>query len=319
METIINPVDKSLLLKELNKDTFLRFTNNGHNEIYLVTEKNAPNVLREIGRLREITFRDAGGGTGKALDLDTYDSGEHPFMQMIVWDPDEKEIMGGYRYIHCKDLEVKEENKVSSPTAALFTYSVKFIKDYFPFTIELGRSFVQPLYQPNYNFRRGMYTLDNLWDGIAALLIENADVKYLFGKVTMYPDFDPLGRDMILFFMHKYFPDPENLIVPVKPLEIKTDIKILNNIFTGYNYQEDYKILVNKVRKLGENIPPLFNAYMNLSATMKTFGTALNDHFGNVEETGILVTVDDVYDIKKERHFLSYDKETHKKKKESSG
>ena len=312
METIIPPVDKSLLLKELNEETFLRDTNNGNNEIYIVSESNAPNVIREIGRLREITFRDAGGGTGKALDLDEYDGGEHPFLQMILWDPRDKEIMGGYRYIHCKDLEVTEDFRVSSPTADLFVYSNKFIKEYFPHTIELGRSFVQPLYQPHYNLRKGMYALDNLWDGLAALVIENPDVKYLFGKVTMYPDFDRLGRDMILFFMHKYFPDPENLITPVKPLELTTSDKILNNIFTGYNYQEDYKILVNKVRKLGENIPPLFNAYMNLSSTMKTFGTALNDHFGNVEETGILVTVEDIYDIKKERHFITYDKNKRK-------
>lgn len=308
METIIPPVVKKLLLQELNKDRFLRDTNNGNNEIYVVSENDSPNVMREIGRLREITFRDAGGGTGIELDLDKWDGGEHPFFQMILWDPMDKEIMGGYRYIHCKDLNVDKDHKVDSPTAALFTYSPNFIKEYFPFTIELGRSFVQPLYQPNYNLRRGMYALDNLWDGIAALLVENPDVQYLFGKVTMYPDFDRLARDMILFFMHKYFPDHEGLIVPIKPMEITTSEKVLNSIFMGYNYQEDYKTLVNKVRKLGENVPPLFNAYMNLSATMKTFGTALNDHFGHVEETGILVTVEDIYDIKKERHFVTYDK-----------
>lgn len=308
METIIPPVDKNILVKELNEETFLRHTNNGANEIYVISQDNAPNVIREIGRLREITFRDAGGGTGKSIDLDDYDGGEHPFLQMILWDPRDKEIMGGYRYIHCKDLVVTDDFEVHSPTADLFRYSKKFIKEYFPYTIELGRSFVQPMYQPNYNLRKGMYALDNLWDGIAALLVENSDVRYLFGKVTMYPDFDKLGRDMILFFMHKYFPDSENLIQPVEPLKLTTSEKILNNIFTGYNYQEDYRILVNKVRKLGENIPPLFNAYMNLSATMKTFGTARNDHFGNVEETGILVTVEDIFDIKKERHFVTYDK-----------
>lgn len=310
METIIPPVDKRLLTQELNKDRFLRDTNNGNNEIYIVSEIDSPNVMREIGRLREVTFRDAGGGTGLELDLDEWDRGDHPFLQMILWDPRDKEIIGGYRYIHCKDLEVSKGFKVNSPTATLFNYSEKFIRDYFPHTIELGRSFVQPLYQPHYNLRKGMYALDNLWDGIAALIVENADVDYLFGKVTMYPDFDRLARDMILFFMHKYFPDPENLISPVKQLELMTSQKVLKNIFTGCNYQEDYKILVNKVRKLGENIPPLFNAYMNLSATMKTFGTALNEHFGYVEETGILVTVDDIYDIKKERHFVTY----HKKK-----
>jgi len=305
METIIPPVDRSLLEKELSKDRLLRETNNGNSLIYIVNEVNSPNVVREIGRLREVTFRDAGGGTGNKIDLDEYDYGNRAFEQMIVWDPREKEITGGYRFIKCKNLKI-EGSVVHSPTADLFKYSKKFIDKYFSFTIELGRSFVQPLYQPAFNLRRGMFALDNLWDGLGALIIENPDIKYLFGKVTMYPDYDTLARDLILFFLHKYFPDNEKLIQPIDPLKITTSEKILNSIFTGCNYNEDYKILVQKVRKLGENIPPLVNAYMNLSSTMKTFGTALNDHFGNVEETGILVTANDIYDVKRDRHISTY-------------
>ncbi|MCB2206785.1 MAG: GNAT family N-acetyltransferase [Bacteroidetes bacterium] len=307
MKTIIPPIDKRLLEKELTKERLLRKTNNGNNLIYIVNEVNSPNVVREIGRLREVTFRDAGGGTGKEIDLDEYDYGEQGFEQMIVWDPKEKEITGGYRYIDCKHLKI-EGTIVHSPTADLFRYSQKFIDEYLKNTVELGRSFVQPLYQPAFNLRRGMFALDNLWDGIGALIIENPEFKFLFGKVTMYPDFDKLARDMILFFLHKYFPDHEKLIEPIEPLEIITSDKILNSIFTGCNYEEDYKILIQKVRKLGENVPPLVNAYMNLSSTMKTFGTALNDHFGNVEETGILVTVKDIYNVKKDRHILTYTK-----------
>jgi hypothetical protein len=308
MKTIISPVEKDLLIKELNSKTFLRKTNNANNEIYILNDKLAPNVLREIGRLREVTFRDAGGGTGKEIDLDEYDNGKNAFMQMIVWNPEEKEIIGGYRYVHCKNLHIDGDSNVSSPTARLFKYNNKFIEKYFPYTIELGRSFVQPLYQPAYNLRKGMYALDNLWDGLGALLIEHPDVKYLFGKVTMYTDFDKLARDIILFFLEKYFPDSEKLISPIEPIQRVNSDKILNNIFTGCNYDENYKIMVQKVRKLGENVPPLFNAYMNLSSTMKTFGTALNDHFGDVEETGILVTVDDIYNVKKERHVTTYQK-----------
>ncbi len=308
METVIPPVDKELLTSELTEEKFLRETNNGSNEIYVITNEDSPHVMREIGRLREVTFRDAGGGTGKPIDVDEYDMGPHGFKQMIVWDPVEKEIVGGYRFLHCKDAELDENNQVISPTARLFKYSEKFINDYLRQTIELGRSFVQPLYQPTFNLRRGLYALDNLWDGLGALIIENPDVKYLFGKVTMYTDFDTYARDLILFFMKKYFPDNEQLIYPKIPLELSTPEKILNNVFSGYNYDEDYKILVQKVRKLGENIPPLFNAYMNLSSTMKSFGTAVNDHFGNVEETGILITINDIYIGKKERHVSTYKK-----------
>jgi len=308
MKTIIPPVDRRLLEKELSSDKFLRNTNNGNNEIYLVSDNNSPAVIREIGRLREVTFRDAGGGTGKELDLDAFDKGKHAFHQLVLWDPQEKEIIGGYRFIYCSELEISNDNKVKSPTASLFKYSDKFIKEYFPYTIELGRSFVQPLYQPTFNLRRGMYALDNLWDGIGAVIVDNKDIKYMFGKVTMYPDFDMLARDMILFFLQKYFPDNEQLIFPIDPLIIETSEKILNNIFTGCNYDEDYKTLIQKVRKLGENVPPLVNAYMNLSATMKTFGTAVNHHFGDVEETGILLTVEDIFPVKKDRHLTTYKK-----------
>ncbi len=308
MKTIIPPVDKRLLVNELNSDRFLRKTNNGNNEIYLVNETDSPNVIREIGRLREVTFRDAGGGTGKDLDLDSFDIGKHAFKQLVLWDPFGREIIGGYRFIHCNDLEIDKNGIVMSPTASLFKYSGKFIKEYFPFTIELGRSFVQPLYQPTFNLRRGLYALDNLWDGIGAVIVDNVDIKFMFGKVTMYPQFDTLARDMILFFLNKYFPDNEKLIYPIEPLIIGTSKKILNNIFTGCNYDEDYRILIQKVRKLGENVPPLVNAYMNLSSTMKTFGTAVNHHFGEVEETGILLTVDDIFPGKKDRYLTSQTK-----------
>ncbi len=305
METIIPPVNKEFLIRELTKDKLLRKPNNGNNEIYIITDNNSPHVMREIGRLREITFRDARGGTGKSIDIDKYDLGDNAFKQMIVWDPEEKAIVGGYRYIHCKNLTIKD-GKVQTPTSRLFGYSEKFIKEYLPYTIELGRSFVQPEYQPTFNLRRGLFALDNLWDGLGALVIEHPDIKYLFGKVTMYPHFDSFARDMILFFFNKYFPDKENLIRPRKALKIGTETKILESIFTGANYKEDYKILVQKVRKNGENVPPLVNAYMNLSSTMQTFGTAINDHFGNVEETGILLTIKDIYLHKKERHVNTY-------------
>ena len=80
----------------------------------------------------------------------------------------------------------------------------------------------------------------------------------------------------------------------------------LETIFSADNFDEDYKSLIKNVRILNENIPPLFNAYMNLSPTMKTFGTAYVEHFGRVEETGILISIEDIYKIKKERHISTY-------------
>lgn len=308
MDTIISPVDRTLLEKELKERKPVRKTNNGNNEIYIFCENEAPNLMREIGRLREISFRDAGGGTGKSMDIDVFDTGDYCFKQLIVWNPEDNEIVGGYRFVHGKDLVPNEKGEISSPTAKLFKFSDHFIKEYWPYTFELGRSFVQTNYQPTVNIRKGMYSLDNLWDGLGAVVMDNPELKYFFGKITMYRHYDSLARDMILFFLHKYFPDKDKLMYPINPAPIQTKTKVLESIFAGANYDENYKILVQKVRSLHENIPPLVNAYMNLSATMKTFGTSPNPEFGDVEETAIIVTIADIYDYKKDRHLTSYKK-----------
>ena len=309
MENIIQPVEKSLLEKELSDQFFFRKTNYGNNKIFIVNAHNAPNVMREIGRLREITFREAGGGTGKSVDIDEYDTCENPYEQMIVWNPKDMEIVGGYRYIECGKARFDQDGLPFIATTELFNFSLRFLTEFLPYTIELGRSFVQPDYQPNVNSRKGMFSLDNLWDGLGALVIESPGIRYFFGKVTMYPHFNQRARDIIMYFLFKYFPDKDNLVTPITPLEIKTEIKELELLFNGGNYSTDYKMLIQTLRELNENIPPLVNAYMNLTSTMRNFGTAINPGFGNVQETGILVTVGDIYESKKERHVASYRKE----------
>ncbi len=306
METIIDPVDKNLLEAELTECIFLRNTNNGRNKIFVFTAHDSPNLMAEVGRLREITFRDAGGGTGKATDIDEFDVMEVPFHQLIVWDPVEREITGGYRFIHGRDIVCDKGGCLHSATSELFSFSNRFIHDYLPESIELGRSFVQPNYQPLVNFRKGMYSLDNLWDGLGAMIIENPDVKYFFGKMTMYPDYNRMARDIVLFFLRKYFPDVESLMTPREPVICETPDEVIARIFSAGTYEDNYKILVQEVRRRGELVPPLVNAYMNLSPTMRTFGTAINRGFGDVEETGILIHINDIYPRKKERHLKSY-------------
>nr|MBK9651584.1 GNAT family N-acetyltransferase [Bacteroidota bacterium] len=308
-QKVIDPVPGELILAELNATTFLRKTNNGNNEIYVVNHRNAPNTLREIGRLREVTFRAAGGGTGLACDLDEYDTNEQPYQQLIVWNTTDKDIVGGYRYIHCKNA-IGPNGEIMLSTSELFNFSGMFIRDYMPYTIELGRSFVQPKYQPTATNRTGLFSLDNLWDGLGAIIVDNEDLKYYWGKVTMYLDFNRQARDMILYFMNYIFPDSEKLVTPIIPLKYETDIGAFAKEIEGLSYKEAHVILNHHVRSLKENIPPLVNSYMNISPTMKTFGTALNSHFGDVEETGILVTIADIYDSKKERHVNTYQKKS---------
>ena len=309
MEDIIAPINKEVLKSELTEDKRLRFTNKSHNEIYIVTWKNAPNVLKEIGRLREIAFRAAGGGTGKALDLDEYDLMENPYHQLIVWNPDAEEILGGYRYILGDEVEFDAQGKPVLATAHMFNFSEKFLKEYLPTTIELGRSFVTLEYQSTRAGSKGLFALDNLWDGLGALTVVMPNVKYFFGKVTMYPSYHRRGRDMILYFLKKHFSDKDNLITPMEPLQIETETSELEKLFCYDTFKEDYKVLNTEVRKLGYNIPPLVNAYMSLSPTMRMFGTAINDGFGDVEETGILIAVDEILEEKRVRHIESYIKE----------
>ena len=307
MEQIIDRVPRELLKRELTEEKRLRFTNRSNNEVYIVTWQDSPNILREIGRLREIAFRDAGGGTGLALDLDEFDTCDHPYKQLIVWDPEHEEILGGYRYLLGRDWPIDPvSGQPHLATSHMFHFSEKFMRDYAPYTVELGRSFVTLEYQSTRMGSKGLYALDNLWDGLGALLVVEPSMRYLFGKFTMYPSYDRLARDMILFFLQKHFADPDQLISPMKPIALEHDAAQLEALFTEPEFKADYRILNREVRQLGYNIPPLVNAYMGLSPTMRLFGTAINDEFGNVEETGILIAVDEILEEKRMRHIDTF-------------
>lgn len=305
-ERIIAPVDKQLLRSELTDDKKMRTTNRSGNDIYIVTWQDSPNVVREIGRLREIAFRAAGGGTGKSLDLDEFDTCENPYKQLIVWNPEEEEIIGGYRYLMGPDVRFDGNGQPILATSHMFHFSEQFINDYIPYMVELGRSFVTLEYQNTRANSKGLFALDNLWDGLGALSVLMPDCKYFFGKMTMYPSYNRLCRDMILYFLNKHFPDPEHLIVPMTPIVIEHDAKEFDRLFTGISFKDDYKILNREIRKHGLNIPPLVNAYMSLSPTMRFFGTAINDGFGDVEETGILIAIDEIIDSKRMRHIDTF-------------
>ncbi len=309
MKPIADPLPKDQIIAELTKDKLLRRTNNGNNEVYIFDYNNSPSLMHEVGRVREITFRHAGGGTGKEIDIDEFDTAaEDPQRQLIVWDPDNREIIGGYRFYYPpKGCVVCDVSRLAS--SVYFNFSEKFLTKFFPHMMELGRSFVHPDYQSRTRGRKSLFALDNLWDGLGAIIIENHHLRYLFGKVTMYPHFNRKARNMILYFLRRHFSDPDSLAVPVDPARIDIHEEEMKRLFTGWRYKDNYKILSREVRNLGETIPPLINAYMNLSPTMKTFGTFINHKFGNVEETGIMITLKDIYVEKINRHLSSYKKD----------
>jgi hypothetical protein len=303
VEPIIPRVDRELIKQELSNERFARKTRKGDNEIYIINHHNSPNTVREIGRLREVTFRAAGGGTKLSIDLDDYDTTEVCYEQLIVWSPEDEEIIGGYRFIDCAKAIQSGQSPLPMSTTHYFNFTERFVQDYLPYTIELGRSWVQPMFQPSVDPRKGLFALDNIWDGLGVLTVLYPNLKYFFGKVTMYPEYNRECRNILLYFMHRYFPDTEKLVTPIHPLVNEGNFKHYEEILNGLDFKEGFKALNQYIRANGENIPPLVNIYMNLSPTMKTFGTAVNPDFGGVEETGIMVTIADIYEEKKERHI----------------
>lgn len=306
MQPIIDPIDTDLLEKELPHSRLLRMSHRAGNEIYVVTAHEAPNVMREIGRLREIAFRTAGGGTGLPCDIDRFDTMERPCHQLIVWDPRRKEILGGYRYITGKEIQFLPDGTPDIATSHLFRFSPRFLENYLPHTVELGRSFVRIESQSTREGSHSVYTLDNLWDGLGALTVIHPEIKYFFGKVTMYPGFALNCRQMVHYVFRKHFPDRDNLVEPIVPVDFHYDTESFKQMFSGQTFIEDYRTLQHAIRACGLNIPPLVNAYMSLSPTMKVFGTAVNHEFGNVEETGILIAFSEIIEAKKRRHIDSY-------------
>lgn len=301
MKPIIAPVETEILLHEL-EGHLLRPSNKAGNLIYDITAHECPNVMREIGRLREISYRAGGGGTGKELDIDDQDIMPRPYHQLIVWDPDNNQIIGGYRYLFGHEAEIRNGQPFIT-SAHLFHYSERFIRDYLPNTIEFGRAFVQPMYQKREMGVKALFALDNIWDGIGAVLFNHPEIRYMIGKVTIYPGYNEQARELIYAYLDRYHKGEQGLIEPYHPLLSQP---LTHSPFEGEDKQENYHILQHAVREQGTVIPPIFTAYLNLTNDLQFFGNAINDEFGDVLESGIMVDLETVYPEKKERYINSY-------------
>lgn len=307
MQTIISPIDKELLKKELTRKHFLRPTNKAENEIYDITYLDAPNVMREIGRLREESYRAGGGGTGLDCDIDEMDTMENPYHQLIVWNPETEEIIGGYRYIIGPEVKLQDDGQPFITSSHLIYYSRYFIKDYLPATIELGRAFVQPKYQSREMGVKSLFALDNLWDGIGAVLAKHSEIKYLIGKVTIYPQYDAISRDLIYAYLQRFCADNKRIAWARNPIELSVESQELaDETFVGTDVAVNYHILQKAVRTRGTVIPSMFSAYLNLTSKMQTFGTSINDSLGGIYDTGIMVTINEIHEEKKLRYITTY-------------
>lgn len=306
MEAIISPVDRNLIKAELTPDKFLRDTNKAGNQIYVTTAVESPHVMREIARLREMAFRMAGGGGGHSIDMDEYDTMPVPYKQLFVWDPDAEEILGGYRFICGPDVVFKQDGQPVLSTAEMYRFSDRFLSEFLPYTIELGRSFVHPDYQSSKMGSKSLFALDNLWDGLGAMMVLMPEMKYCFGKVTMYPQYNSVAREIIFAFLGKFFPDPDALVAPIQPFPVRMTRSEADVLFPDADFKTSYKVLNKMVRDLGVNIPPLVNAYMGLSPQMRTFGFAEYKDFGHLIEFAICIPLSEIYEEKKKRHIESF-------------
>ena len=301
MQEIIPPVETTILEKEL-EGHLLRPSNKADNLIYDITSHECPNVMREIARLREISYRDGGGATGMEMDIDEMDTMAKPYHQLIVWDPVNRQIIGGYRYLLGRDAEIRNGQPFIT-SAHLFHYTERFIRDYLPYTIEFGRAFVQPMYQKREMGVKALFALDNIWDGIGAVMHNNPDIRWMIGKVTIYPDYNETARELIYTYLERYHRGEEGLFAPYKPLPVRP---LANTPFEGEDKQANYHALQLAVREQGTVIPPMFSAYLNITNDLLFFGNTINDELSNVYETGIMVDLDTVYAEKKERYITPY-------------
>ena len=321
MNTIIDPVPVELIKAELTKSKKLEDTNKGHNELYIVTWQDSPNVVTEIGRLRELTFREAGGSTGNAIDLDEYDKMEKPYKQLIVWDPDNEAIIGGYRFLFGSDAMFDENGQPILASSHQFRFSQKFIDEYLPHVIELGRNFVAPEYQSSKAGAKSIFAFDNLWDGLVAIIMKHPDLLYFFGKITIYPSYDYITKDLIYHFLWKHYGDKDELVRPWDDQLIMpgSDPELMNLVVNKDDLLEDYKLLKGAARMRGVNVPPNVTAYISITSEMLMFGTAVNHLMHNIEDTAVLIPFDEIYHDKKSRHIGAYLRfsDSKRRKKES--
>lgn len=317
MKSIIDPVPVELLKAELTKSKKLEDTNKGHNELYIVTWQDSPNVVTEVGRLRELTFREAGGSTGNAIDLDEYDKMEKPYKQLIVWDPDNEAIIGGYRFFFGSDAMFDEKGQPIMASSHQFRFSQKFIDEYLPHVLELGRNFVAPEYQSSKNGAKSMYAFDNLWDGLVAIIMMNPNLLYYFGKITVYPSYDHITRDLIYHFFRKHYGDQDELVRPWDDQAIMpdSDPELMDLVLNKEDLFEDYKLLKAAARMRGVNVPPNVTAYISITSQMLMFGTAVNHLMHNIEDSCVLIPFDSIYHEKKSRHIGAYIRFTNKRRR----
>lgn len=289
---IAHPVSKIDLYNELKKSPLLGQTNDGK-KIYLYDYVEDSIVLKELGRLREISFRKVGEGVNKKRDIDKYDV---YYQHIILYDKNELEIVGAYR-IGNSDMIFKEFGTKGFYSNTLFQFNDEFMF-YLQNSIELGRSFVQPKYW-------GTRALDYLWYGIGAYVKANPNIKYMFGPVSISGAFPAIAKDMLVFYYNYYYSSEKNLVEARTPFSYSSHIHDIKEFFTLEDKKRDFKSLKIALSNIGVNVPTLYKQYSELTLDdgVKFLDFNVDKNFGDCIDSFILVEIDKIKDSMKQRYM----------------
>lgn len=276
------------IAEELSRATLLGISKRGKLSLYTFDGAHLPRLMNHICRLRDEAFATVGVTMNDSHKPDPGDI-DGTYRQLIVYNPLTRSIAGGYRYA--------VGSSTSPEQLSLWRYfrpSQRFIEEYLPYGIELGRTFVSHPQQ--------LHALDSLWEGLA-MIINAHNAKYLFGRVTLYPSLGIRATNLLIGFMRHAFGLGDRLMEAHTPIKVGISRHRFRHLFNGTTPQENYRILLSRMRTMRRTIPPIISSYMRLSPSMQTFDAYKNNDLGGVTEAAIMLTIDDIYDDIKRRYF----------------
>ncbi|GAB1373115.1 lysophospholipid acyltransferase family protein [Candidatus Kapaibacterium sp.] len=292
-KTIIHPINKKILKSELNVSILLGYTNDGM-KIYLAEYETGPNIIKEIGRLRELTFRKVGEGTGKTIDMDIYDL---YYKHIVLWDDKELEIVGSYRLGIVSEI-IENYGPKGLYNSSQYKLSSTFV-DKIKNSLEVGRSFIQQKYWKS-------SALDYIWQGIGAYLSKNDKIEYLWGAVSISDTYPEIAKNLIISYYTKWYKGDFELVTPC--LAFSQSSKLQNEvkeILCADNYIDDFKNLKNALKNMGLSVPVLYRRYTELAeyGGAKFISWCIDVNFNNAIDGLIVVDLSMLKEEVKERYY----------------
>jgi putative hemolysin len=294
-KNIVHPTDKKLILNDIAAAEVLGETDDKI-RILLVRYEQAPALMREIGRLRELTFRKVGEGTGRKIDLDEFDT---YYQHIVLWDESRLEVVGAYR-LAAGDEVYKKRGIAGFYTSTLFRFSEEFEK-YLPQALELGRSFVQPAYWNS-------QALDYLWHGIGAFLAARPQYNYLFGPVSVSATYSAEARGLLVYFYRKWFGAEKSPVRAKHRFNFHTDSEAkLGELLQSSDYKSAFKELKQNLKHYGFAVPTLYKQYTELceEGGVNFFDFGIDKDFNDSLDGFIFLQIARIKETKLERYLYS--------------